>query len=59
MPGYNGDNIPATQAALFSPQGVAVAPDGELYIGDTGNNRVRKVDVNGIITTFAVVAGGA
>ncbi len=51
--GYNGDNIPATNAAMSFPQGVAVSPQGELYIGDTGNNRVRKVGLNGVITTFA------
>ena len=51
--GYNGDNIPATNAAMSFPQGVAVSPLGELYIGDTGNSRVRKVGLNGVITTFA------
>jgi uncharacterized protein (TIGR03437 family) len=51
-----GDYVPATNAEL-SPLSVAVDPAGNLYIGDTsfGNNRVRKVDSKGIITT---VAGG-
>ncbi len=50
---FNGDNIQATTAAMSFPQGVAVSANGELYIGDTGNNRVRKVGLNGVITTVA------
>jgi sugar lactone lactonase YvrE len=51
--GYNGDGIPATTAYLNGPYGLAVDGTGTLYIGDTYNNRVRKVDSNGIITTIA------
>jgi RHS repeat-associated protein len=40
---YNGDNIPATSAELNNPQGLAVDQFGNLYIADTGNNRIRKV----------------
>ena len=40
---------------LRNPMGVAVDAKGNLFIADTGNNRIREVDVNGIITT---VAGG-
>ena len=47
------DGGPATQARLLEPTGVAIDADGTLYITDTGNRRVRKVDTNGIITTFA------
>ena len=51
--GYAGDGGPATSARLFSPLGTAVAPDGTLYIGDYGNDRIRRVAPNGSITTFA------
>ena len=51
--GYNGDGIPATQAWLFLPTGVAVDRAGNLYISDWLNNRIRKVDTDGIISTIA------
>ena len=53
-PGYNGDNITATSASLFSPQGVAVDSLGNVYIADTKNHRIRKVS-GGVITTVAGV----
>ncbi len=53
FPGYNGDGMPATQAQLKSPYRVAVAQDGSIYIPDAGNNRVRRVGTDGIITTVA------
>jgi hypothetical protein len=49
----HGDNGPATSAYLCFPTGVAVDSAGNLYIGDTGNNKVRKVTSSGTITTFA------
>jgi sugar lactone lactonase YvrE len=51
--GYNGDNIPATSASLTYPTGVAVDSAGNLYIADYYNERIRKVDASGIITTVA------
>jgi len=59
--GFSGDGGPATSAKLNFPAGVALDAAGNLYIADGGNNRIRKVDLNGIITTFAgggVGAGG-
>lgn len=51
--GFSGDGGPATKAALYFPSGVAVDSAGNIYFADKGNNRVRKVDTKGIITTFA------
>jgi hypothetical protein len=51
--GYNGDSISATTAKLNGPQDVAVDTAGNLYIADTLNYRVRKVDTTGNITSYA------
>ena len=51
--GFAGDGGPASQAKLNGPAGVAVASDGNLYIADNFNNRIRKVGPDGIITTVA------
>jgi cysteine-rich repeat protein len=51
--GARGDNRAATQAQLNYPTGVAVDGLGNLYIADTDNHRIRRVDSNGIITTVA------
>lgn len=51
--GFSGDGGPATQAELNVPRGIAVDEAGNLYIADTGNNRIRKVDAAGKITTIA------
>jgi uncharacterized protein (TIGR03437 family) len=51
--GYSGDGGPATSASLNEPLGLAVDSVGNLYIADNGNDVVRKVTANGIITTFA------
>ena len=51
--GYNGDSIAATSAELYYPEGVAVDASGNIYIADQYNNRIRKVDTKGIISTIA------
>ncbi len=51
--GYSGDGGQATGAMLNGPQAVAVDSLGNVYVGDTANNRVRKVAPNGVITTVA------
>jgi DNA-binding beta-propeller fold protein YncE len=51
-----GDGRPATEAHLDAPTGIAVAPNGDLYIADTGHNRVRRVDaITGVISTRAAI----
>ena len=50
---YSGDGGPAFNACLYSPSGVVLDAAGNCYIADAGNNRIRKVDTNGIITTVA------
>jgi sugar lactone lactonase YvrE len=51
--GYNGDNIKATSALLNFPWGVAFDAKGNMYVADSSNNRVRRVNTTGIISTFA------
>lgn len=54
-PAFGGDGGPAAQARLYHPEAVAVDAHGNLFIADTGNNRLRKVDAAGRIST--VLAG--
>ena len=56
--GYAGDGGPATSALLAGPTGVATDSAGNLYIADNGNFGVRRVNVNGVITTIAGTAAG-
>lgn len=50
---YGGDGGAAIYASINGPTGLAFDKDGNLYIADKGNSRVRKIDANGIITTVA------
>jgi sugar lactone lactonase YvrE len=50
---YAGDGGPATFAAIACPVGMAFGPDGALYFADHANNRVRRIDSAGVITTVA------
>jgi uncharacterized protein (TIGR03437 family) len=56
-PGPAVSGIPATQASLNSPTYAAVDPDGLIYIADSINFQIRRIDANGIISRFA--GGGA
>jgi sugar lactone lactonase YvrE len=51
--GFFGDGGPASEAWLYNPVGVALDGMGNLYIADEGNNRVRQVNTNGVISTVA------
>jgi len=52
-PGYSGDFGPAKEALLKYPFGISLDRKGSIFIADRGNNRVRKIDQRGIITTIA------
>jgi DNA-binding beta-propeller fold protein YncE len=52
--GSGGDGGPAANADFNGPHNLAVAPNGDVFVADTWNNRVRKIDgKTGVITTFA------
>ena len=51
--GFSGDGGPAVEAKLDGPSGIAVDGAGNVYIADRGNDRIRRVDGAGVITTIA------
>ena len=51
--GFSGDGGPATAARLKWPESIAIDDAGNVYVADEANNRIRKIDNAGIITTFA------
>jgi hypothetical protein len=53
VPYFAGDGGPATSAQLMSPVQVAFDPIGDMYITDCGNDRIREVNLAGMMTTYA------
>jgi hypothetical protein len=51
--GYRGDGVPATSTSVSTPEAVAVDAQGNLYIADSANQRIRRVNTQGIISTYA------
>jgi len=51
--GFAGDNGPAASSQLSFPRRVVLAPDGVLLVVDAGNQRLRRIDASGVITTIA------
>src|SRR6185295_4686336 len=52
--GFSGDGGPAIAASFIFPGGIAVDGSGNLFISDTGNSRIRRIDaLTGTITTIA------
>jgi len=52
-PGFSGDGFSAMSAQLNYPAGIAVDNSGNIYIADASNNRIRKINTSGIISTIA------
>lgn len=56
--GFAGDGGPASSAVLAFPSSVTFDPDGNLYIADQRNQRIRQIDLQGIISTYAGTVTG-
>jgi hypothetical protein len=52
LPGYSGDGGPATEARISAPASITFDSEGNLYVADQSNHVVRKVDLDGIITSI-------
>ena len=52
-PGASGDGGPAAIATLAGPKGIALAANGDIYLADTENHSIRRIDQGGVITTIA------
>jgi len=53
--GYTGDGLPATAEELYYPSGLAIDNSGNVFIADVSNQRIRKINAGGIISTVAGV----
>lgn len=54
VPGHNGDGIPAIEAYLGAPEALAFDSKGDLYVGERGTFRVRRIDMKtGLVSTYA------
>lgn len=51
--GYGSDGVQATATQIFNPEGIFVDTSGEIIFADFSNNRIRKIDLSGVITTIA------
>lgn len=56
--GYSGDNGPATSAKLSGPLRAVADFDGNIFVSDSGNGVIRKIDRSGVITTYAGIPNG-
>ena len=56
--GFTGDNVIGNSTRLNNPMGLAADAYGNVYIADKGNNRIRKIDSSGYITTIAGTGTG-
>lgn len=54
---FSGDGSAATSAQVYNPNGVCCAPNGNIYIADTSNNRIRKINI--ITGNISTIAGSA